>query len=423
MKGRLLTTVLLISALTILFVSGCSNSSEGGKQEIKFFNGKVESVSYMNDLIKKFNKESPNYKVVQEFQKDASQAMQTKLASGDVPDLTSTEVTQAYIDAGKFENLSKYNIWKGIDPNIKELVTDVKSNKQYKIATSESMAGIFYNKDLAPNGIAFDSWSNFVKSMEKIKENNPKTTALFLGGKDSWTLDQLMQFWGQGMIKEKYLPIAAEKLFINNDQKKLKFSSKSGPIYTFAARMSELRSKKLLNNDVTTASYDDQIQNFANGKVVAIPQGLWAMSAILQKNKKMNIGFIPFPPMNKGGKPAMLVAEDSTYAIPSQAKNKKGALAFLKFLLKRANLESYSEALKVPSSFEGVKANWSKNRKDFDKAKSQSAHIGFTSFPASFSGDDSGRYVQSFFSGQYKTPAQFTKAYAEAWDKAWQSQK
>ncbi|MCI1859177.1 MAG: extracellular solute-binding protein [Sporolactobacillus sp.] len=423
-KKILPTTILLISSFLMLFVSGCGSSGTNEeKQEVKFFNGKIESVDYMSDLIKKFNKENTKYKVVQEFQKDASQAMQTKLASGDVPDLTSTEVTQTYIDAGKFQDLSKEKIWQGIDPTIKQLVTDVKSGKQYKIAISESMAGIFYNKKLVPKGIAFDSWTHFSDDLENIKKNYPTKAVLFLGGKDSWTLDQLMQFWGQGIIKSKYSPTEATKLFINNNQKKLNFSSENGPIYIFARKMNELKSKGLLNKNVITASYDDQVQEFASGRAVAIPQGLWAMSAILQKNKDMDIGFIPFPPMNQSGKPIMLVGEDSTFAIPTQAKNKKGALAFLKFLLKRENLEFYSEKMKVPSSFTNIKANWSEDRKDFEKAKQESTPIGFTSFPSGFSGDDSGRYVQSFFSGQYKTPEQFTKAYSEAWNKAWEAQK
>ncbi|WP_141430449.1 ABC transporter substrate-binding protein [Bacillus sp. 03113] len=412
-------SVLAIIGMALMLIVGCSNSSNGSeKKTVKFFNGKVESVDYMNELIDQFNKQNSQYKVVQEFQKDASSAMQTKLASGDVPDLTNTDVTQEYIDAGKFEDLSKEDIWNHINPNIKQLVTDIKSGKQYKIATNETMAGIFYNKDLAPEGIAFDTWDHFITSLESLQAANEGKDALYLGGKDSWTLGHLMEFWGHGIVKEQYSVLEAKKLFINNDQSVLNFASSDGPIYTFAERLAELKEKGLINQNAITASYDEQIEKFAKGEAIAIPQGFWAMSAILQKNKEMNIGFMPFPSMKDGEKPLLLVAEDSTYAIPSQAKNKEGAKAFLKFILKEENLKGYSEFMKSPSAFENIDSNWSDKKSEFENAKKESVNIGFTSFPSGFSGDDSGRYVQAFLSGQYKTAQDFTEAYSEAWNKS-----
>lgn len=113
--------------------------------KLKFFTGKVETVDLMNTLIQKFNSENPGIEVEQEYQKDASNVIKVKFASGDIPDIT-TVVEQDYIDQGKYLDLSDEAFWSRVLPAIKELSTDVKTGKQYRVATNVTMAGIFYNK-------------------------------------------------------------------------------------------------------------------------------------------------------------------------------------------------------------------------------------------------------------------------------------
>lgn len=397
--------------------SNSKDTSSSTRTEVKFFNGKTESVSVMNKMIKQFNAQNKKYKVVQEFQKDASSALQTKFASGDVPDVVSADITQDYIDNGLFENLSKDDFWTGVDPSIKQLVTDTKSGKQYKVALAKSIGGIFYNKDLVKN-VRTDTWAHFIKS---IKTNKAGITPMYLGGKDSWTLGQMMEFMGHGSIKQDYSMIEAKKVFINNDQSVLKFAKTDGPISTFATRLMEMKKDGIINQNAATASYDDQVTAFATGKAVCVPQGIWAISEITKKNPKMNIGFAAFPPMENGKKAMVLSGEDSTMGIPAKSKNKAGAKAFIKFLLEKKNLKKYSETLHLPSAYTTVKANWIENSSAYDKVLNTAKPIGFTSFPSGFSSDDNGRYVQAELSGQYKTVADFTKAYTDAWNKAWKA--
>lgn len=98
--------IILSAALFLGVFSGCSanqtgSASKKGTVKITLFTGKVETVDLMNKLIKKFNAENPGIVVEQQFNKDASNAIKVKFASGDVPDIVTT-VTQDYIDQGKY---------------------------------------------------------------------------------------------------------------------------------------------------------------------------------------------------------------------------------------------------------------------------------------------------------------------------------
>lgn len=417
------TAILTMVAMGALFLTACgATKNSSAPKEVKFFNGKVESVKVMDQFIKEFNKENPKYKVVQEFNKDASSALTTKFASGDVPDIVSAQITQDYIDQGLFEDLSgDSDLWKNVDPSVKDMLTDVKSGKQYQVALTKSIGGVFYNKDLVSE-VKTDNWTDFTDSIKTTKSD---VTPMFLGGggSDSWTLGQLMDLWGFGQIEQKYSYVEATKNFISNDQKVLNFAAADGPINVFANRLMSMKKDGVINSNAATASYNDQITAFATGKAVTMPQGIWALSLVLEQNPKLNIGFAAFPPMKDGEKPVVLSSVDSTMGIPSKAKNSAGAKAFIKFLLKAENLKKYSETLKLPSAYSNVESNWVADPAAFDDVinNKENVPLAFATYPSSFQSGDSGTMVQGLLAGQYSDTADFTKAYVTAWNKAWEA--
>lgn len=391
--------------------------------KVKFFTGKAETVDWMNDLIKKFNADNPGIVVEQEYQKDASNVIKVKFASGDVPDIL-TVYDQGYVDQGKYLDLSGENAWwSRIEPSIREMCTDVKSGKQFRVATNMTMAGLYYNKKIFSElGLKeAATWDEFKSNLKTIKEKKPGIVPMFVGGKDSWMLGHLIEFMAHGVIKQKYGTTDAKKIMLANDSAKLGFDAPGGSMETFAKRILELKSDGLFNKDFNTATYDNQIEAFASGKAAVISQGMWALSGILDKNKEMkDIGFSPYPPIIDGMEPVILSAEDSAYLIAADSKKQAEAKKFLDYLFKPENLKAYSEFLKSPSAFKDVNADWGILKDEVSKALGNGYHIGFTNeAPSGFSGDDAGRMVQELYAGKYKTPADFAKAYRDAWDKAW----
>jgi raffinose/stachyose/melibiose transport system substrate-binding protein len=419
----------LMAALMLVgTVSGCSpkNSGATAKKEpvkIKFFTGKVETVDLVNDMIKEFNAQNPDIIVEQEFQKDASNIIKVKFASGDVPDIT-TVVNQDYIDQGKYMDLSnETQWWSRVQPSIKQMCTDVKTGKQFEIASNMTTAGIFYNKKIFSDlGLKEAStWEEFKNNLMVIKEKKPDVVPMFVGGKEPWMLGHMIEFMAHGVIKQQYGATDTKKAFLANDDSKLKFGNEGGPIDSFGKRFLDLKSSGLFNNDFLTATYDNQLEAFATGKAAVISQGMWALSGILDKNKDMkDIGFSPYPAIVDGTKPVVLSAEDSVYAITAASTHKEEAKKFLDFMFKAENLKKYSEATKSPSAFTDVNADWGILKDEVANTLKKGVNIGFTNeAPSGFSGDDAGRMVQDLYAGKYKTSLDFAKAYKDSWDKAW----
>jgi raffinose/stachyose/melibiose transport system substrate-binding protein len=319
--------------------------------------------------------------------------------------------------------LSGESYWSRILPSIKELCTDVKTGKQFKVATNVTMAGIFYNKKIFAelNLKEAQTWSDFAANLQAVKDKKPGVTPMFIAGKESWTLGHLIEFLAHGVIKQQLGVNPSRLAFINNDSAKLAFDAPGGSMDTFAGRILELKKNGLINKDALTATYDNQKQDFASGKAAVISQGMWVLGDLLKLNPNLkdDIGFSPFPAIKDGTKPVVLSAEDSVYAITAESKHPAEAKKFLEFLFKPENLKTYSEFLKSPPAFKDVNADWGPIKEQATAALGNAVNIPFTDTPAGFSGDDAGRMVQDLLAGKYKASLDFAKAYKTSWDKAW----
>jgi raffinose/stachyose/melibiose transport system substrate-binding protein len=286
------------------------------------------------------------------------------------------------------------------------------------------MAGLYYNKGMfADLGLGEPTtWAEFEDSLMKIKENYSDVAPFFMGGKDSWMLGHLIEFMAHGVIKQELGITGTKVALLANDDSKIHLGDVGGPMESFAAAIISTRDKGLFNSDFLTATYDNQLEAFAMGKAAVISQGMWALGGILELNPEMtgNIGFMPYPAITPTGKPVILSAEDSAYAITSDSEHPEEAKMFLDFLFQEGNMVKYSEFVKSPSAFTDVNADWGPLKDEVAHALATGIHIGFTNeSPSGFSGDDAGRMVQELFVGEYDTSEAFAIAYRETWDKAW----
>lgn len=408
----------VISVITIILLVTTSLFANGNS-EISFFTGKVETIDLMNSIINDFNAQETNFSVSQEYQKDASNIIKVKFASGEVPDIMTT-YEQAYVDQGKYLDLSDEAWWNRLVPSMRDNCTDIKTGNQYRVCTNMTMAGLFYNKDIFDElGLkTATTWDEFVANLEVIKAKIPDVTPLFLPGKEAWSLGHWIEFVPHGYIKQTLGPIESKLAMLNNESDKLNFADPSGPMVQFAQKLVELQEKGLINSDVLTATADNRTEAFVSGKAAMFSDGMWALGGILAANPNMNIGFAPYPAYMPNSKPVVLSAEDSGYSISATSTNIEGAKKFLNYLFSKENMKKYSEALGSPSAFKDVDANWAPEgfRKEVTNTLNTAVNIGFTNEkPAGFSGDDAGRMVQDLLAGTY-TPSEFGIAYQKAWN-------
>jgi len=392
--------------------------------ELTFLNGKSEVVDWIDSKIKEFETANPKIKVTQEFDKDASSALKTKINSGDIPDLTTVYET-SLVNGDYYYDMSAYSAWSRVTPSVKELCTDPLTNKQFRLATNKSTAGLFYNKEIfTACGITSEptTWADFTADIAKITAKN--YIPLYMGGSETWMLGHLMEFWGHGIIKENLGNVAANLAFIKNDQTKLNFTGTGSAIKSFATRFLELKALNCWNSDFVTASYDDQIENFATGKAAMISQGMWALSKITTKNAAMasKIGFMAYPSMDETlAKKAVILSDvDSGYSVMKATKHPAEVQEFLNFLWNAENQKAYCELVSAPSAFTDVDANWSPIKDTVQTALSNGFNIGFTSTPSGFGGGECGALIQSLYIGDY-TADTFTTKYAADWDAAYKA--
>lgn len=403
----------------VLFPVTAAGAAEE-QASVSYFSGRVETVDWEEEKISEFEQLHPDIDVEFEFQKDASNVMKVKLASGEVPDLT-TVVTQEFIDQGIFADISDAPFWDRILPSVKDLCTDLRTGKQFKVATNITMGGLFYNREMfeSLNLDTPETWDEFVANLVAIKKAYPDKTPLFLGGNDSWTLGHLVEFWAHGIVKQDLGIPGSRKAFLDNS---VEWDAPNGIMESFGNALLELRDKGLINDDAITATYDNQKEAFASGEAAVINQGMWVVGDIIKLNPDMedNIGFGPFPPVVDGYRPMVLSAEDSVYAISADTEDMDAVMTFLDYMFSPEVQKEYSEIRSMPSAFTDVSSDWGPIKDDAKQIVEEYVNINFsTEAPAGLSVDDTGRLIQKLLKGDYDSAAEFAQRYQEIWDAAY----
>ena len=424
MKKTIATVLMLLIVITGAFAQGASEKSgaSGKDVDLAFFTGKVETIDVIDEIMADYNALGKGITVEQEYQNDASNIIKIKFASGEVPDIMTT-YEQEYVDQGQYLDLSSMDQWwDRLLPSMRDSCTDVNSGKQYRVCTNMTMAGFFYNKEIFDSlGLEVaDTWDEFVRNLEIIKENYPDIDPWFIFGSEAWSLGHLIEFIPHGYLKAKYGAMETKKAMLANNKEILDFANPEGAMATFAAGLLEVQEKGLINSDVLTATSDNCIEAFVRGETAMFSNGMWCLSSILEKDPAMadKIGFAPYPAMMEDGVPMVLVAEDSGYSISASSDHQEEAVDFLNFLFSAENQKKYSEALKSPSAFTDVDASWAPQSvvDGVNAAVEAAANIGYTNEkPAGFTGDDAGRMVQDLLAGRYSAE-EFASAYEKAWD-------
>lgn len=250
-------------------------------------------------------------------------------------------------DAGGYVDLTNEPFMK----NYKQSVLDqIKyKGKNYTVPTGLSYySGMFYNKKIfADNGIKVPTtWAQLMKVCETLKAKH--IVPLGIGGKDSAGLNML------GVVQSLY-PTAQDKENLAkglyggtvklNQGTQLEVLQKVQKLYSYA------------EPNFAGVSYATMTSDFVNGKFAMMSDGTWNTTTIQQAGgKSLDFGYFPLPASDNAADNRYLGGKvELTLAIPSNAKNKSAAIAYLGFFTSHYQL--FDNKAGFAPSVVGAKSN------------------------------------------------------------------
>lgn len=246
--------------------------------------------------------------------------------------------------------------------------------KQYAVPTGVSYyTGVFYNKKIfADNGLEVPTtWSQFTAVVDALKSKG--ITPFGMGGKDSWPAGLPML----ASVASLY-PTADDKQQLAKD------------LWTNKAKLTDPTEVKVLQQTeyvlqnsqegAAGADYTSIPSGFAAGDFAMTVDGTWDQPVIdAAVAKKFDYGYFPFPGSDDAKDNALLNGKtELQLAVPTSAKNKTAAMAWLKFFSDKENYELFLQKSGFSSAQPGISTS---------------------------------AFLQSI--GQY------TKSYEPAWDQIW----
>lgn len=333
---------LLVTVLTAAMIIGCGGSgdkevkdAEDGKVTLSYMNhtGEEKTIAYEDKLIAEFEEKNPdiNVEVQRMSMDDYTQTIQTKIASGDAPDVFMIEQSnlEKYAKNDYLQDLSDTDIVNHYDGNMLSY-----DGKLYGAPLSVNAYVVTYNKELFEKvGVEIpDALDEFYAVCEKIKEAG--YTPLAAGYQDSWVLMADTQ-------AEYATSIMADDLdaLKKCERREVKFADSKEWREVF-----ERIGKRLqyTQDDQFGTDWNTACTMLANGEAAMVVSGDWTSNNVADMGETVELGAFVLPVSNN--------AEDSilaypgagqSYAVSADSENQEAAVKFVDFMTTKESGEEY----------------------------------------------------------------------------------
>ncbi|WP_308466634.1 ABC transporter substrate-binding protein [Rathayibacter soli] len=305
----------VIATAAALILSGCSDPGSGGNSSTSTAwpaqNTKLNGVSLTIWAAQNSNKTADS--VIAGFEKltgatvnvvtipdPYEQGIQTKVATGDKPDLAFWQPTASELTALNAKtNLQSLNgaPWvKNYTGNLADITGSLDNTRYAALVTTPAVIGVYYNKDVfAANGITTTpkNWDEFIALAQQLKAKG--VDPFYEMGGDKWAT----QWWVQAQLADAAKAGLWDK--VNANQEKFTDPTIQDAINNYQ----KLISDGLFNADIKTATFVDQGAALLGGKAAMVMQvnsffgELQASASTAELDKK--IGFFPISPKGNVG--------------------------------------------------------------------------------------------------------------------------
>jgi len=228
------------------------------------------------------------------------QGVQTKVATGDTPDLAFWQPTASMLTAinarTKLQPLTGAPWLPMYDPALRDITGILDGTRYAALVTSPAVEGVYYNKEVfAANGITATP-KNFTEMIDLGRKLKAKgVTPFFEMGGDKWAT----QWWVQVQLADA----AKSGLWSKINKNQAKFTDPQ--IVNAIKEYKSLIDQGLFNKDIKTATFEDQGKALLDGKAAMAVQvnsffgELQASADTATLDKK--IGFFPISPTGNVG--------------------------------------------------------------------------------------------------------------------------
>lgn len=228
------------------------------------------------------------------------QGVQTKVATGDKPDLAFWQPTASQLTAlNASQNLQALDDAPWLDsyePELRDITGILDGTRYATLITTPAVQGVYYNKEVfAANGISEvpADWDAFVEVARDLKADG--VTPFHEMGADRWGT----QWWVQVQLADA----AADGLWdrVNAAEEEFTDPAIQGAIDTY----NDLIEEGLFNADIKTATFEDQGAALLAGDAAMVVQvnsffgQLQSLADTAELNEK--IGFFPIAPSGNTG--------------------------------------------------------------------------------------------------------------------------
>lgn len=312
---KVATGVAVAATAAALTLSGCSNPGSGSGSDTSSAwpaqNTKLSGVTLTVWAAENSNKTADS--VINGFEKltgakvnvvtipdPYEQGVQTKVATGDKPDLAFWQPTASELTAlNASQNLQSLDgaPWvKNYEGNLGSMTGLLNGTRYSALISTPAVIGVYYNKEVfAHNGITTlpKNWDQFISLAEQLKAKG--VDPFYEMGADKWAT----QWWVQAQLADA----AKNGLWdrVNANKEKFTDSTIQGAINTYQ----KLIQQGLFNSDIKTATFIDQGQALLSGNAAMAMQvnsffgELQASASTSELNQK--IGFFPISPSGNVG--------------------------------------------------------------------------------------------------------------------------
>lgn len=328
----------------------------GGKQEPKSItvalNFPQTDVTFTNiqALAAQFVKANPGVQIEVVNPPDYENAMKTKMAANDLPDMFTTH-GWSVVRYSEYLRVLNDRPWFGkLSPAIKPVVSDAKGNV-YVLPMDIDMAGIAFNQDVLDEAgvdyTAIKTWADFEAACEKIKAKGKIAVAIGgSSGDDRWTVGNFFDW-----VAPSFLITNAKKNF----QKELKDGTFDWKNWEPAAQLLvTFRDKGYLNPDYTQGTWQDVGKNIAAGKAAFGLFGNYVIGEAKKYNPAGHYGFMAVPAAGADDTPSLITGERTAIGIWKDDKAMTLSLNFLDYLAQPASINLVAKGNAIPTGLAGA---------------------------------------------------------------------